>query len=67
MGKAYVRLQWLGGSGDVRFEKYAPLPKSLVQGESAHFEVEMPKVDAQQLKACLVLFAVTETPLSCDR
>ena len=67
MGKAYVRLQWLGSAGDVRFEKYAPLPKSLVQGETAHFEVEMPKVDAQQLKACLVLFAVTDTPLACDR
>lgn len=65
MGKAYVRLQWLGGSGEVRFEKYAPLPKSLVQGESAPMEVEMPKVEARQLKACLVLFAVLD-PLGCD-
>ena len=65
-GKAYVRVQLLGSAGDVRFEKYVPLPKSLVQGETAHFEVEMPKIEAQQLKACLVLFAVTEA-ITCDK
>jgi len=65
-GKAYVRLQLLGSAGDVRFEKYVPLPKSLVQDESAHFEVDVPKIEAQQLKACLVLFAVTDA-ITCDK
>ncbi|HEY8048086.1 MAG TPA: hypothetical protein VIE63_02860, partial [Ramlibacter sp.] len=65
MGKSYVYLQALGSAGDVRFEKYVPLPKSLVQGESAHFDVQVPKVDARQVKACLVLFAVLD-PVSCD-
>jgi arabinofuranosyltransferase len=63
-GKAYVRLQLLGSAGDVRFEKYVPLPKSLVQGESAHLEVDVPKIEVQKIKACLLLFAVVDT-VSC--
>ncbi|HUR89896.1 MAG TPA: hypothetical protein VMZ74_12475 [Ramlibacter sp.] len=65
MGKAYVRLQWLGKAGEVRFEKYVALPKSLVQGESVRLETQIPKIEAQQLKACVVLFAVTDA-LSCE-